>query len=71
MMSDTSLTARTWLAQGPAGTVGWIKKVPEGYTFTLVNDTQQRSVYPSLEVAKAALRASLVPGSDWPEFIEH
>ncbi|MCU1425640.1 MAG: methyltransferase [Microbacteriaceae bacterium] len=70
-MSDTTLTARTWLAQGPAGTIGWITKMPDGYTFTLRNDSQPRSVYPSLEVAKAALQASLVPGSDRPEFVEH
>jgi hypothetical protein len=69
-MSDTK-TARTWLAQGPAGTMGWITRAPDGYTFTLVNDAQSRPVYPSLEVAKAALRAALVPGSDWPEFVEH
>jgi hypothetical protein len=69
-MSDTQ-TAGTWLAQGPSGTMGWITRVAEGYTFTLVNDKQSRPVYPNLEVAKGALRASLLPGSDWPEFVEH
>ena len=70
-MSDTAVTGHTWLAQGPAGTVGWISRVADGYTFRLVKDTQPRAVYPSLDVAKSALHASLVPGSDWPEFIEH
>ena len=27
--------------------------------------------YPTLEVAKSALHASMMPGSDWPEYREH
>jgi hypothetical protein len=71
MMSDTTLTGHTWIAMGPAGTVGWISTTSGGYTFKLVSDTSERAVYPSLEVAKSALHASLIPGSDWPEFREH
>jgi hypothetical protein len=70
-MSDTSTSTRTWVANGPAGTLGWIRRDSAGYTFNLVGDDTQRAVYPSLEVAKSALHASLVPGSDWPEFSEH
>ncbi|WP_411700086.1 methyltransferase [Conyzicola sp.] len=70
-MSDTSTTTRTWVANGPAGTLGWVRRLPEGYTFNLVGDDGQRAVYPSLDVAKSALHASLVPGTDWPEFREH
>ena len=70
-MSDTSVSVRTWVAIGPAGTIGWITKSDDGYTFKLVNDSQERATYPSLEVAKSALHASLVPRSDWPEFSEH
>jgi hypothetical protein len=71
MMSDTTVSTHTWIAMGPAGTVGWITTAGTGYTFKLVSDTSERSVYPSLEVAKSALHASLAPGSDWPEFREH
>lgn len=70
-MSDTSTTTRTWVANGPAGTLGWIRRDDQGYTFSLVGDEGRRAIYPSLEVAKSALHASLVPGSDWPEFSEH
>jgi len=70
-MSDTTVTVRTWVAMGPAGTVGWITKGDDGYTFKLVNDTHDRARYPSLEVAKSALHSSLLPGTDWPEFSEH
>jgi hypothetical protein len=74
-MSDTSLTdtatTHTWLAIGPAGTLGWITTVTGGYTFKLVGDDTERAVYPSLDVAKGALYSSLVPGSEWPEFREH
>jgi len=70
-MSDTTVSVRTWVAIGPAGTIGWITKTDDGFTFTLVNDRRERAHYPSLDVAKSALHASLVPGSDWPEFSEH
>ena len=70
-MSDTTTSTRTWVANGPAGTLGWIRRDAGGYTFNLVGDDAQRAVYPTLEVAKSALHASLVPGSDWPEFSEH
>jgi hypothetical protein len=70
-MSDTTLTRHTWLAMGPAGTIGWITSTGTGYTFKLVHDTSERAVYPTLEVAKSALYACLAPGAEWPEFREH
>ena len=72
-MSNDSLTAtrQTWVAVGPAGAVGSIHRVDGGFTFTLFKDSAPRPVYPTLEVVKRALYASLLPGSDWPEFHEH
>lgn len=61
----------TWVASGPAGAMGSIHPVEGGYTFRLLKDGRHRGVFPSLGVAKSALYASLVPGSDWPEFREH
>ena len=72
-MSNTNLTltGQTWVAFGPAGAVGSIHRVDDGYTFKLIRDQDYRAVYPSLEVAKSALYAGLLPGSEWPEFREH
>ncbi|MCU1638810.1 MAG: methyltransferase [Microbacteriaceae bacterium] len=72
-MSNTNLTltGQTWVAFGPAGAVGSIHRVDDGYTFKLMSDENFRAVYPTLEVTKSALHASLLPGSDWPEFREH
>ena len=41
------------------------------YTFRLLTDENARGEYPSLDVAKSALHASLLPGAEWPEFREH
>jgi hypothetical protein len=71
MMSDATMTKHTWVAIGPAGTVGWISSDEGGFSISLVGDAGKRGVYPSLDVAKSALHASLEPGSDWPEFSEH
>lgn len=68
---DPTLTGQTWVAFGPAGAVGSIHRVEDGFTFKLLRDEHFRSVYPSLEVAKSALHAALLPGSEWPEFREH
>lgn len=70
-MSELTLTGHTWVAFGPAGAIGSIHSVDDGYTFRLVGEADFRGVYPSLEVTKSALYAALVPGSDWPEFREH
>jgi hypothetical protein len=70
-MSNMTLTGQTWVAFGPAGAVGSIHRVEDGFTFRLMGEDGFRAVYPSLQVAKSALHASLVPGSEWPEFREH
>ncbi len=69
--TQKKLTGQTWVAFGPAGAVGSIHGVEGGYTFKLISDVGYRANYPSLEVAKSALHASLLPGSEWPEFREH
>lgn len=66
-----TLTGQTWVAFGPSGAVGSIHRIEGGYTFKLMTDDDFRAVYPSLDVAKSALHASLLPGSLWPEFKEH
>ncbi len=72
-MSNTNLTltGQTWVAFGPHGAVGSVHRVSTGFTFKLVRDEDFRAVYPTLDVAKSALHAALLPGSDWPEFREH
>jgi hypothetical protein len=71
MMSDTTLVRHTWVAFGPAGALGSVHETSDGFTFKLMADTSPRGMYPTLDVAKSALFAALVPGSDWPEFKEH
>lgn len=70
-MSDVTLTGQTWVAFGPAGAIGSIHRIQDGYTFKLLKDVDFRASYPSLEVTKGALYAALVPGAEWPEFREH
>ncbi|WP_349897192.1 methyltransferase [Parafrigoribacterium soli] len=70
MATETNIV-KTWVASGPAGAVGSIHQTDEGYTFKLLSDDDYRGTYPSLEVVKSALHASLEPGSEWPEFREH
>lgn len=69
--SQTTLTGKTWVAFGPAGALGSVHGVNGGFTFKLMTDDGFRAVYPTLEAAQGALYASLLPGSDWPEFREH
>jgi len=70
-MSDDTVTAARWVAFGPTGAVGSIHRTDEGYRVRLLADDEPRGLYPTLDVAKSALHASLTPGSDWPEFREH
>jgi len=70
-MSDVTLTGQTWVAFGPAGAVGSVHAVEGGFTFKLITDDDFRAVYPTLAAAQGALYASLLPGSEWPEFREH
>jgi hypothetical protein len=69
--AQRELTGQTWVAFGASGAVGSIHRVAGGYTFKLLTDDDFRAVYPSLEAAKGALFAALLPGSEWPEFREH
>ena len=70
-MSETTLVRHTWVAFGPAGASGTIHETGAGFSFRLMTDDDYRGAYPTLEVAKSALHASLPPGTDWPEFKEH
>lgn len=69
-MSASAVTEKTWVAFGPVGAVGTIQRNDEGYAVRLLDDTTHRGIYPSLDVAKSALFAALLPGSEWPEFRE-
>ena len=70
-MTTATNIVKTWVASGPAGAIGSIHQTDDGYTFRLLSDDDFRGSYPTLEVAKSALYASLEPGADWPEFREH
>ena len=69
-MSEMTLTGQTWVAFGPAGAIGSIHRVDDGFTLKVMGG-EFRGHYPTLDIAKSALHASMVPGSDWPEFREH
>lgn len=71
-MSDRqTVTEQTWVAVGPAGAVGSVHRVREGFTVRLSRRTVPSGPYPTLAVAKAALFAALGPGAEYPEFHEH
>ena len=62
---------QTWVAVGPAGTVGSIGRTSDGFVVRLAGRDEPGGEYPSLAVAKSALFAALGPGADYPEFHEH
>ena len=71
-MSDrVTTTEQRWVAFGSAGAVGSIHRTEAGYEVRLMSDDAPRGTYPTLDVAKSALHASMLPGSDWPEYREH
>ncbi|HEV7950443.1 MAG TPA: methyltransferase [Glaciihabitans sp.] len=70
-MSNDPVIHQSWVAFGPAGAIGSVHRIDDGFTFRLLGDTEPRGVYPSLDVAKSALHSALVPGTDWPDFREH
>ena len=70
-MSVNSVIYQNWVAYGPAGAIGSVHRVDDGFTFRLLGDDVPRGLYPSLEVAKKALHSALGPGVDWPDFREH
>ncbi|AMM22330.1 hypothetical protein AX769_09775 [Frondihabitans sp. PAMC 28766] len=63
--------AGTWVAVGPAGTVGSIHRTHDGFAIRVRDDADYHGAYPTLDVAKSALHARLGAGADRPEFIEH
>jgi hypothetical protein len=71
MMSQATTTRTIWVASGPSGVVGTIRKDDDGYTVTMAGAESSAGVYPSMDVAKSALFARMRPGSDWPTFREH
>ena len=70
-MASHTLTGQTWVAFTQIGAVGSVHRVIDGFTFKLVKDEDYRGVYPTLDTAKSALHANLLPGAAWPEFREH
>lgn len=70
-MSTTQTRQALWVAYGPAGVVGMIRKVADGYTVTMAGADSTAGTYPTVEIAKNALHAKLTPGSAWPEFRQH
>ncbi|CAN5295910.1 hypothetical protein BH11ACT3_BH11ACT3_13520 [soil metagenome] len=71
-MSDRmTATDQRWVAFGPAGAIGSIHRTDDGFAVKLMSDGEVRGVYPTLDIAKSAMHASLPTGSDWPEFREH
>jgi hypothetical protein len=71
MMSTTETHHPLWVAYGPSGVVGSIRKDDDGYTVTMAGADASAGRYPSMEIAKNALHSRMIPGSDWPEFREH
>ena len=69
-MTDNTMTGQRWVAFGPAGAIGSIHRTDGGFLVKLLDATEGRE-YPSLEVAKSALLATLPAGADRPEFREH
>jgi hypothetical protein len=70
MSENTTMTGQRWVAFGPAGALGSIHRTDSGFLLRMLDGSEERE-YPSLEVAKSALHATLPAGSDWPEYREH
>ncbi|WP_127819537.1 methyltransferase [Microbacterium sp. CPCC 204701] len=70
-MSTTQMHRALWVAYGPSGVVGSIRKDDDGYTVTMAGADRASGTYPSMEIAKSALHARMALGSDWPQFREH
>ncbi|ROS48387.1 methyltransferase [Frigoribacterium sp. PhB24] len=71
MSDQNTLHRQTWVAVGPAGTVGTIVRTDDGFAVRLSAKAADGGVYPTLAVAKSAVFAALGPGADYPEFHEH
>jgi len=70
MSDNTTMTGQRWVGFGPAGALGSIHRTEDGFLVKMLGGVPDRQ-YPSLEVAKSALHATLPTGSEWPDFREH
>ncbi len=70
-MSATETHQALWVAYGPEGVVGSIRKSDEEYTVTMAGASSVAGTYPTMEIAKSALHSRMRAGSDWPQFREH
>lgn len=70
-MSTTDTSHALWVAYGTSGVVGSIRKDDSGYTVTMAGADEVTGTYPSMDIAKSALRSHMKPNSDWPEFRQH
>jgi len=70
MSENTTMSEQRWVAFGPAGAIGSIHRTDAGFQVKMLDGSPERD-YPTLEVAKSALLATLPPGSERPEFREH
>ena len=70
MSDNTTMSGQRWVAFGPAGALGSIHRTDDGFTLKLLHGSEERT-YPTLDVAKSALLATLPAGSERPEFREH
>jgi hypothetical protein len=70
MSENTTMSGQRWVAFGPAGAIGSIHRTDSGFLVRMLDGSPEHE-YPSLDVAKSAIVATLPPGSDRPEFREH
>lgn len=70
-MSDATPIDQRWVAFGEAGALGTIHRTGDVFQMKLLSDPDYRGSYPSLEIAKSALNAALLPGTEVTEFTEH
>lgn len=71
MTDDATTTGQRWVAFGEAGAVGSIHRTGHAFEVRLLKDDAVHGSYPTLDAAKAAIHASMLPGSERPEFREH
>jgi hypothetical protein len=72
MMTEQTTVRRLWVAYGPVGAVGSIRKEDgQRYTVQMAGADAPLGSYPTMEIAKRALQTHLTPGSEAPEYREH
>lgn len=71
-MTETEESTALWVAYGAEGRVlGTVRRVGQMYSPTVADADTAVGEYPSLEIAKGALRTHLSPGAAWSDFREH